>query len=205
MFIAAVALPVRPHEAALGGDRAQLEHRRVGRQDRELAAGRRQLETAIERLLEVGDDLQPSCGKPAYVNRSASSAARSPLATIRSRLLEQRLEVDVPDPGDVASVGDPVVEGDDERRGTPPSSSVRSASLAPAGFLTRSSSTPRSPDRRTARSARRRRVNALEPGDDRRRAATSERERQRRPRRARCRRCRGRAAARRTRAAPCRV
>ena len=28
---------------------------------------------------------------------------------------EERLEVDVPDPGDVASVGDLVVEGDDER------------------------------------------------------------------------------------------
>ena len=55
----------------------------------------------------------------------------------------EQLEVGVPDPGDVAAVGDPVVERDPEVEAaavalaSASSSSVRSTSLAPAGFLIR--------------------------------------------------------------------
>ena len=80
------------------------------------------------------------------MKRSASSAAREPVATSGSRPVEQRLEVDVPDPRDVAAVGDLVVQRDDARAAArSPSTSVRTASFAPAGFLISSISSARSP------------------------------------------------------------
>ena len=69
---------------------------------------------------------------PPYLKRSASSAARSPDATSVSRPVEQRLEVDVPDPRDVPAVGDRVVQRDD---GDPRRATVdeRAHSLVRAG------------------------------------------------------------------------
>ena len=51
---------------------------------------------------------------PAYFSRSAISSARVPEQVTRRTRPAQQLEVGVPDPGDVAAVGDPVVERDPE-------------------------------------------------------------------------------------------
>ena len=51
---------------------------------------------------------------PAYLSRSAISSARVPEQVTRRTRPAQHLEVGVPDPGDVAAVGDPVVERDPE-------------------------------------------------------------------------------------------
>ena len=103
---------------------------------------------------------------------------------------EQRLEVDVPDPGDVAAVGDRRRSARRRRaRGGPPSTSVRTTSFAPAGFLTSSRSTVRSPDRDPLEAAERG-AEAAEARARSRRAARRGRARATR-RRARCRRCRG--------------
>ena len=55
-----------------------------------------------------------SSGQPAYFSRSAISGARVPAQVTRRTESAEQLEVGVPDPGDVAPVGDPVVEGDPE-------------------------------------------------------------------------------------------
>ena len=59
-----------------------------------------------------------SRGRPPYAKRSASSAARVARRDERLERGDERLEVDVPDPRDVAAVGDLVVERDhgDARR-----------------------------------------------------------------------------------------
>ena len=107
------ALPVGLCEAALGDDALQREHRGVGRQDDELAAVGRQFEAAVERRSRSGSTTICASSRPPYLKRSASSAARSPVATSVCETVEQRLEVDVPDPRDVAAVGDRVVQRDD--------------------------------------------------------------------------------------------
>ena len=53
-------------------------------------------------------------GQPAYFSRSAISGARVPAQMTRRTRPAEQLEVGVPDPGDVAPVGDPVVERDPE-------------------------------------------------------------------------------------------
>ena len=110
---------------ALGDDSPQCEHRRVGREDDELPAVRRQLEPAVERVVERGHDLDPFAGEAAVAEaqrqlRGAVAGGDEPLEPV-----EQRLEVDVPDPRDVPAVRDRVVQRDDGDVGAPPSTSVR--------------------------------------------------------------------------------
>ena len=66
-----------------------------------------------------GHDFDLLRGKAAVAEAQASSAARSPEATSRSSRVEQRFEIDVPDPGNVPPVGDPVVQRDEEYGGDP--------------------------------------------------------------------------------------
>src|SRR5439155_26686492 len=107
-----------PDEPAVARDAAQGEHGRVRRQDGALASGRRQLEAAIERLLEIGYDLDRRLVEAAVLEpqpelRCSRARRDQPLEAA-----DQRLEVDVPDPGDVLTVRDRVVERDhgDPRR-----------------------------------------------------------------------------------------
>ncbi len=132
---------------------------------------------------------------PAYLSRNAISAARVPVATACSSCPCEQLEVHVPDPGHVPPVGDPVVERHQQRawaarRG----SACARTSLAPAGFLTNSSTASRPSS-----------VNPLEPPEGgvellqtrprSARATTTPVAQAARPQPPRCRRCRGRAPA----------
>ena len=81
-----------------------------------------------------------SAGDAGVLEAHAISGARVPAQIDPADVAGEQLEVGVPDPGDVAAVGDAVVERDPEvQLGSPfalaSSSSVRSTSLAPAGFL----------------------------------------------------------------------
>ena len=106
----------------------------VGRID-ELGAGLDEAEPPIERLLERGNDLE-TLGRQAAVRHAQTDLGRAvSRRDDETGVLEQRLEVDVPDPRDVLPVRDRVVERDDQDGGTP-ISSVRTTSFAPAGFLT---------------------------------------------------------------------
>ena len=134
------------------------------------------------------------------MKRRPSSAARSPVATIRSARSSSGSKStsqihETSRPSAISSLSATTSVG-----GTPPSSSVRTASFAPAGFLISSSRTRPVADRDPLEAAERG-AEPLEPGDD-----LVERGRRARgratPRRARCRRCRGRGAASRTRASP---
>ena len=104
------ALPVGPGEAARGDDALQLEHRRVRGEDDELAARRRQGEAAVERTLEVRLDLDRALVEAAVLEaqRELGRAVAGGDEPVEPG--EQRLEVDVPDPGDVPPVGDRVVQ-----------------------------------------------------------------------------------------------
>ena len=51
------ALPVRPRVAAVGDHALEAQHRRVGREEHELAAGLGQLEPPIQRRVQLGNDL----------------------------------------------------------------------------------------------------------------------------------------------------
>ena len=75
------ALPVRLRVAARGDEPLQREHRGVGRQHDELAAVGREREPAIERRSRSGSTTMRDSSRPPYLKRSASSAARSPVAT----------------------------------------------------------------------------------------------------------------------------
>ena len=131
---------------------------------------------------------------PPYLSRIAISAARVPAVTTSCTLPGEQLEVDVPDPRDVAAVGDAVVQGQEQLLG-PPVRGQRADQLVRA----RRGSWPAGGRRRgrppaAARSGRRRRRTA------RGRRRCGRRRRRRRhtrppPRRARCRRCRGPASA----------
>ena len=99
---------------ALGELAAQLEHRRVGRQHVERPA-RRTAASAVDR---GATSARPRCGcgrRPRTPGACAISAPRVPVTTACSTRALERLEVDVPDPRHVAAVGDPVVEGDQQR------------------------------------------------------------------------------------------
>ena len=65
---------------------------------------------AVERVAEVALHARAPRRSPAYFSRSAISSARVPLQVTRRTRPGQHLEVGVPDPGDVAAVGDPVVQ-----------------------------------------------------------------------------------------------
>ena len=106
------ARPCAARLAARDQQLAQREHRGVGRQrvQRRVAvgAGRRRRRRARRRgpprtWIRAGST-------PAYFSRTARSAARVPLQVTRRIRPAQQLEVGVPDPGDVAAVGDVVVE-----------------------------------------------------------------------------------------------
>ncbi len=143
-----------------------------------------------------------STGQPAYLSRSAISAARVPAQVIVPGALGQQLEVGVPDPGDVAAVGDPVVEREPEvERPAGALGLLRER----AQDLVRPRRVLDQQDRERALADRDR----LDPAEDRLDArervgdpleGDAEAARRRRSRRARCRRCRGRAAAARPRA-----
>ena len=87
----------------------------VGRND-ELTARLRELEPAVERVREVGNDLDRTVIHPAV--REAEPELGGALAADDHPLeaLGKRLEVDVPDPGHVAPVGDAVVQRDHGHR-----------------------------------------------------------------------------------------
>ena len=99
-----------------GNDPAQREHRGVGGKHHQLIARRGQLEAAVERRLERGDDFDPLAGESAVGEPQCELCGP---AARRNQAVEagyERLEVDVPDPRDVAAVGDLVVERDDRHR-----------------------------------------------------------------------------------------
>ena len=149
--------------AAPRDDPPQREHRRVGREQHELAAGRRQLQAAVERLLQIGHDLDPVAIEAAV--GEAQRQLGGPRAGRDDTLepAEERLEVDVPDPRDVAAVGDLVVQRDHrERRRASPSSSVRTASFAPGRVLDQQHQQPPVADRDPLEAAERG-DEALEP------------------------------------------
>ena len=154
-------------------------------------------------LLERRDHLEPLGREP---------AVRHPQAELRRALaggddepdvLEQRLEVHVPDPRDVPAVGDRVVQRDDED-GRDAGLERPDDLVGPGRVLDQEQrrSTSRRP--RSARSGRRRRRSARgrhgPPSSD---APTAGESRE--PRRRRCRRCRGRAARARSPPRPRRV
>ena len=66
-----------------------------------------------ERSISASTSIR-SAGQPAYFSRSAISGARVPAQVTRRTEAREQLEVGVPDPGDVAAVGDSVVEPDPE-------------------------------------------------------------------------------------------
>ena len=88
---------------------AQGEHRGVRRQRDEpaVAVGERGVERGAR---DRARTCRRSGATPAYFRRTASSAARVPLHVTRRTCAGDRLEVGVPHPGDVAPVGDLVVE-----------------------------------------------------------------------------------------------
>ena len=118
------------------------------------------------------DDLDP-LERPARVLEAQRhlGGARSPAAGDPPDRSGEQLEVGVPDPGDVAAVGDPVVEREPERRAarrarSASSRRVRSTSLAPAGFLIRRIESGCAPDRRSSRPGRRPPAPARRPAPD---------------------------------------
>ena len=111
-------LPVWTGVASVGDDALELEHCRVGREEEELAARFRELQAAVERSRDCPVTSILCSSRPPYANRKPSSAAReSPDTTRRSRRAARGSEVDIPDPGDVAPVGDAVVQGHDRHGG----------------------------------------------------------------------------------------
>ena len=147
-----------------------------------------------------GSTSTASSSRPPYVNRSASSAARAPLATTRSspvrsgsKSTSQIHETSRPSAISSFSATTTVLGGR-------PSTRVRTTSFAPAGFLTSSSSSclPSTGIRSKRPNAALKRSEAV--CDLVERGAESAGERRRPPRR--CRRCRGRAAAARRGAIP---
>src|SRR5206468_4622053 len=109
-------LPVVPNVASRRDDPAQRQHRGIRRQYDELATRRRERQSPIERAPEVGLQLdaltvEPAVGEPKRKLRRTPSGGDELLESTR-----QRLEIDVPDPGDVASVRDRVVERDESER-----------------------------------------------------------------------------------------
>src|SRR5262249_1911126 len=108
------ALPVLRDVPARGDDAPEGEHRRVRREDDELLARRCELEPAVERPFEIRQELDAAPGETAVLRApckppGARRGGAEPLEPV-----EERLEVDIPDPRDVATVGDLVVEPDDE-------------------------------------------------------------------------------------------
>ena len=105
--------PSRAHEAALGDDLAQSQHRRVRGQDDELSARLGQRQAAVESAREVCLQLH-RFGREAAVLGTQSELG-GPITGRDQPLqaVEERLEVHVPDPGHVAAVGDRIVQGDD--------------------------------------------------------------------------------------------
>src|SRR5215831_11357994 len=99
--------------AAPSEDAAQREHRRVGGQDDELVTGPNELEPAVERALEVGDDLDLRSLEPAVGEAKCELGGAAAGDDDAVEPGQERLEVDVPDPGHVSSVGDLVVERHD--------------------------------------------------------------------------------------------
>ena len=184
------ALPVLRDVAALGDDPPQREHRGVGRQHDELAARRRQREPAVERVARAtarprsarepgrrtrnGARVRPRASRlrPRARDRRGAARSRRPRSTRRRGHRRSRRSARRP-----------------RATAAPPSSSVRTASFAPAGFLISSISSRRSPIRDPLEAAERG-GEALEPGGDLRQRHV-ERGRERRGRRSRCRRCRG--------------
>ena len=181
-------------QAAVGEQLAQLQQGGVGGQGEE-PARRRRRRRGRARPRSPARPRSRSAGQPAYLSRSAISGARVPAQTTRRTAPAEQLEVGVPDPGDVAAVGDPVVERDpevDPARSPASSRSVRSTSLAPAGFLISRIETGAAADLDRLDPAEGGPHLAQRGGDPLRR--DPEPQRRRRPRRARCRRCRGRGA-----------
>ena len=105
-------LPVRAHVAAPRDDLTERQHRRVGRQRDELPAGRCQFEPQIECGFELGHDLDRGLIQTAVLE--AQSKLGGALACRNEPVEggEEGLEVDVPDPRDVLTVGGRVVERD---------------------------------------------------------------------------------------------
>ncbi len=132
--------------AAAGDDPSQREHRRVGGENGELAARGRQREAAVERPLERRHDLDPRRGRA----RRRRTAARAPLrgcrwrraargrATSGSKSTSQIHETSRPSAMSSLSATTATC-------GDAPSTRVRTASFAPAGFFTSSIRRRRSP------------------------------------------------------------
>ena len=102
----AARLPARDEQLA------QREHRRVGRQrvQRRLRVGPVGGRLVAAPRARSGWTRIRAGSMPAYFSRTASSGARLPLQVKRRIAAGEQLEVGVPDPGDVAAVGDLVVE-----------------------------------------------------------------------------------------------
>src|SRR5207248_8247628 len=99
------AFPVALCEPAVGDDALQSQHRRVGGEDDELAARRRQRKTAVERTAEIRHYLDRALVEAGV--REAQGELRGALAGDDDSVetVEERLEVDIPDPRHVAPVG----------------------------------------------------------------------------------------------------
>ena len=178
-------------QAAGGEQLAQLEQGGVGGQGEEASRARRRRRASSEASIPASTSIRSS-GQPAYFSRSAISGARVPAQVTRRTEPVEQLEVRVPDPGDVAAVGDPVVERDPEvealaRR--PRAAACAGPRWRPAGFLIRRIETgvPSTSIVSTRPKAARTSASAAAAARRRPRAR-----RRRRAPRARCRRCRGR-------------
>ena len=143
---------------------------------------------------------------PAYLRRTAISGARVPAQTTRRDAAGEQLEVGVPDPGDVAAVGDLVVEGDPEvdarRRRARRLEAQRAQHLVRAGRVLDQQDRDRLARRPRRSRPARTRVSALSSAAYRRRRGGSRGAAPRSAPRARCRRCRGRGAGARSRRRP---
>ena len=105
------SFPERRRVAAVGKHVTQLEQRRVGGEGVERAPLACFPPSARSKpRSSAGITSSRRWPTPAYFSRSASSSARVPEQTTRAGVRRERLEVRVPDPGDVAAVGDAVVQ-----------------------------------------------------------------------------------------------
>ena len=159
------SLPVRPDEPPRAHDLPQTEHRGVRGEDDELAAGRCELEPAIECALERGDDLDRLSSRPPYLKRKASSAARSPVATSRSRPSSRGSKSTSQIQETSRAVGDRVVQRDHGHRRCAAVDDRPHGLVGPGGVLDQEHQQPRSPT--VMRSKRpNAAVKRLEPRDD---------------------------------------
>ncbi len=105
--------PVRGHEPTGSGNLAQPEHCRVRWKNGQRAAFRNELEATIEGLCQISDHLDALGWQTAVLEAKRELLGPLTGGHQAPQTHCQRLEIDVPDPRDVAAVGDLVVQRDD--------------------------------------------------------------------------------------------